>query len=98
MRVLLYLRLTFVAPEQRASQHDQHQGRSLDEPLDLSNAVHIWVSRKLPGVVIPSGRFRLQRNQTVSPSETLFRSSQYLQCDAHASVLTALCARSTLAQ
>jgi hypothetical protein len=28
---------------------------SLDEPLDLSNAVHIWVSRKLPGVAIPSG-------------------------------------------
>ena len=31
------------------------KGGSLDEPLDLSNAVHIWVSRKLPGVVIPSG-------------------------------------------
>jgi len=27
MRVLLCLRLAFVAPEQRASQYDQHQGR-----------------------------------------------------------------------
>ena len=26
---------------------------SLDEPLDVSNAIHVWVSRKLPGVLIP---------------------------------------------
>ena len=26
---------------------------SLDEPVDLSTAIHIWTSRKLPGVVIP---------------------------------------------
>jgi len=26
---------------------------SLDEPVDISNAVHIWTSRKLPSVVIP---------------------------------------------
>ena len=29
------------------------KGGSLDTPLDLSNAKHIWISRKLPGVVIP---------------------------------------------
>ncbi|HEX6016235.1 MAG TPA: GFA family protein, partial [Geminicoccaceae bacterium] len=28
---------------------------SLDEPVDLSGAVHIWTKRKLPGVVIPDG-------------------------------------------
>ena len=31
------------------------KGGSLDVPLDLSNAVHIWISSKLPGVLIPSG-------------------------------------------
>lgn len=31
------------------------KGGSLDEPLDVSNAIHIWVSSKLPGVVIPEG-------------------------------------------
>ena len=29
------------------------KGGSLDSPPDLSTAKHIWVSRKLPGVVIP---------------------------------------------
>jgi hypothetical protein len=29
------------------------KGGSLDEPLDVSDAIHIWTSRKLPGVVIP---------------------------------------------
>lgn len=29
------------------------KGGSLDEPVDISRANHIWVSRKLPGVVIP---------------------------------------------
>jgi len=28
---------------------------SLDEPVDFSTAIHIWVSRKLPGVPIPDG-------------------------------------------
>lgn len=28
---------------------------SLDEAIDLGAAVHIWTSRKLPGVVIPPG-------------------------------------------
>jgi hypothetical protein len=31
------------------------KGGSLDEPLDLSTATHIWVSSKLPGIVIPKG-------------------------------------------
>ena len=31
------------------------KGGSLDAPLDVSNAVHIWVRSKLPGVVIPEG-------------------------------------------
>ena len=29
------------------------KGGSLDEPLDLQRAVHIWRSRKLTGVIIP---------------------------------------------
>lgn len=28
-------------------------GGSLDEPVNLTEAVHIWTSSKLPGVVIP---------------------------------------------
>lgn len=31
------------------------KGGSLDQPVDLGQAVHIWVSRKLPGVAIPAG-------------------------------------------
>jgi hypothetical protein len=31
------------------------KGGSLDRPLDLGAAVHIWTSRKLSGVVIPAG-------------------------------------------
>lgn len=31
------------------------KGGSLDEPVDLTDAIHIWTSRKLPGVVIPTG-------------------------------------------
>ena len=30
------------------------KGGSLDEPVDVGNAIHIWVSRKLPGIVIPN--------------------------------------------
>ncbi|MCA1714448.1 MAG: GFA family protein [Gammaproteobacteria bacterium] len=29
------------------------KGGSLDEPLDLGAAIHIWTSRKLPGVQLP---------------------------------------------
>ncbi len=29
------------------------KGGSLDEALDLTEAIHVWTSRKLPGVVIP---------------------------------------------
>ncbi len=35
--------------------HVSVKGGSLDEPVDLGKAVHIWTSRKLPGVVIPAG-------------------------------------------
>ncbi len=28
---------------------------SLDEPVDVSAAIHIWTSRKLPGVAVPDG-------------------------------------------
>jgi hypothetical protein len=28
---------------------------SLDQPVDLTHAIHIWTARKLPGVVIPEG-------------------------------------------
>ena len=31
------------------------KGGSLDAPIDLSTAIHIWTSRKLPGTVIPPG-------------------------------------------
>jgi hypothetical protein len=29
------------------------KGGSIDEPVDLTDAIHIWTSRKLPGVIIP---------------------------------------------
>jgi hypothetical protein len=32
------------------------KGGSLDAPPDLATAIHIWTSRKLPGVVIPADR------------------------------------------
>ena len=28
---------------------------SLDQPVDIQSAIHIWTSRKMPGVVIPDG-------------------------------------------
>ena len=31
------------------------KGGTLDAPVDLTGAAHIWTSRKLPGVVIPNG-------------------------------------------
>jgi hypothetical protein len=31
------------------------KGGSLDAPIDLTGAIHIWTSRRLPGVVIPEG-------------------------------------------
>jgi hypothetical protein len=31
------------------------KGGSLDEPVDLRAAIHIWTASKLPGVVIPPG-------------------------------------------
>jgi hypothetical protein len=29
------------------------KGGTLDQPIDVSKAIHLWVSRKLPGVIIP---------------------------------------------
>jgi hypothetical protein len=37
------------------------KGGSLDEPPDLTGAVHIWASRKLAGVVIPDGATQFPR-------------------------------------
>lgn len=34
---------------------------SLDEPIDIGGAVHIWASRKLPGVVIPATAVQYER-------------------------------------
>jgi hypothetical protein len=31
------------------------KGGSLDQPIDLADAIHIWVSRKLSGVIITQG-------------------------------------------
>ncbi|MBL8437625.1 GFA family protein [Zoogloea sp.] len=31
------------------------KGGSLDEPPDLTDAIHIWTSRKLPGLLLPTG-------------------------------------------
>ncbi|WP_394850920.1 GFA family protein [Pendulispora brunnea] len=46
---------------------------SLDEPVDAATAVHIWVSRKLPGIVIPENAIRFpeepaESTDDVSPS------------------------------
>lgn len=37
------------------------KGGSLDAPLDLSNAVHIWTCRRLPGVVIPENAAQFEQ-------------------------------------
>lgn len=29
------------------------KGGSLDEPIDVSQAIHVWVTRKFPGIIIP---------------------------------------------
>jgi hypothetical protein len=36
-----------------ASETISIKGGSLDEPIDVSKAVHVWVTRKLPGIIIP---------------------------------------------
>ena len=37
------------------------KGGSLDDPVDFAAAIHIWTSRKLPGVVIPEGAKQFPR-------------------------------------
>jgi hypothetical protein len=34
---------------------------SLDEPVDVTDAIHIWTSRKLPGLAIPEGALQFPR-------------------------------------
>lgn len=36
-----------------ASETVSIKGGSLDKPLDVTNAIHVWVTRKLPGIIIP---------------------------------------------
>ena len=31
------------------------KGGSLDEPVDLAGAIHIWTARMLPGILLPPG-------------------------------------------
>ena len=46
------------------------KGGSLDHPVDLGSAIHIWTARKLPGVVIPDGapQFAGEPDETASDS------------------------------
>ena len=37
---------------------------SFDQPVDLSEATHIWVSSKLPGVIIPYSAVSFEREPT----------------------------------
>lgn len=37
------------------------KGGSLDEPPDVTSAIHIWTDSKLPGVVIPDHATRFRR-------------------------------------
>lgn len=37
------------------------KGGSLDQPVDLADAVHIWTCRRLPGVAIPEGARRFEQ-------------------------------------
>lgn len=30
------------------------KGGSLDNPIDVTNAIHVWVTCKLPGIIIPT--------------------------------------------
>jgi len=45
------------------------KGGSLDEAVDLGQAQHIWISRKLPGVVIPADRPQFPQEPPRSPDE-----------------------------
>jgi len=35
------------------------KGGSSGKPVDLGAAIHIWTTRKLPGVIIPDGNIQL---------------------------------------
>jgi hypothetical protein len=38
------------------------KGGSLDDPVDLRHAIHIWTAHKLPGVVLPDGAVQFPGN------------------------------------
>jgi hypothetical protein len=38
------------------------KGGSLDDPVDLASAMHIWTVRKLPGILIPESAVQFARN------------------------------------
>jgi hypothetical protein len=41
------------------------EGGSLDEPIDVSAATHIWTTRKLQGVIIPENAEQHAREPTM---------------------------------
>lgn len=43
------------------------KGGSLDEPVDLRAAVHIWTSRMLPGIVLPEDAARFPGEPPPTP-------------------------------
>ena len=42
-------------PERAAGPMLTIKAGSLDEPVDMARAIHIWTRRKLPGMIIPAG-------------------------------------------
>lgn len=38
------------------------KGGSLDEPVDVSKAIHVWVTRKFPGIVIPDNAMQFSED------------------------------------
>ena len=43
------------------------KGGSLDRPVDLTSAVHVWTSRELPGVLLPEGGRPVRRGAWLWP-------------------------------
>ena len=53
LSVLRCVRLALCGMKARGRRLISVKGGSLDRPVDLSTATHIWTSRKLEGVVVP---------------------------------------------
>ena len=51
-------RLDLVIADEAMGKQTSVKGGSLDEPVDLRAAVHIWTARQLPGVIIPETAVR----------------------------------------